>query len=199
MDHRQKTKVWLPVIGGLLAAVALSGCAASASPTDPPTAPSGGQSQSDLDATLAQIPGLTVTASSGAKPNIKGNSGYSYDLALDPQYRIADPEALVTFLVEAAWSVRDGAEPNTAIDVYLAGVPADGVDLSLAAEGAGWVPPGSQTRGAADNGFTSARIWLDTEGSKAEARGAIANRERLGDWPGTVPALPADLTVPREQ
>lgn len=199
MDHRQKTKVWMSVIGGLLAAVALSGCAASAGSAERPAVPSGGQSQSELDATLAQIPGLTVTTSSAAKPNVKGNSGYSFDLALDPDYRIADPEALVTFLVESAWSVRGDTEPNTAIDVYLAGVPADGVDLSLAAEGAGWVPPGSQTRGTADNGFTSARIWLDTEGSKAEARGATANRERLGDWPGAAPTLPADLTVPRDK
>ena len=211
-NHSPRFGLFARVLGGLLATASLGGCSLQAYPEIPRFAESGGQTQADLDATLATIPGLTFTDASGSKPNAKGNTGYSFDMTLDPAYEIADAPALVDFLVLSAWSVRDGYMPNTTIEISLDGGPlaTDKVNLVKAGEDSGWVPVGSQldrmtpeTGGSAPefaNGYSNVSVWLTIDGvnpSTAEKRGATANRDRLGDWPGAAPELPTDIVVPR--
>ncbi len=185
--------------GGLLAVLVLAGCAFSeAYPEIPHDAPSGGQTQAELNEKLATIPGLVFERAAGSNPNIKRNTGYGYRLSLDPDYRITDPERLLDFLVESAWSVRDGYQPNTTVMISLRGVPEDDLNLGVVGEESGWVPVGARTiRDVAENGATSVTVWLDLDGSRAEERGAVANRERLGPWPGDAPDVPTNVTEPR--
>jgi len=193
-----------------LAVFVLSGCVPDPNAETPSFAESGGQTQAELDATLATIDGLVVSNASGSEPNAKGNTGYGYDIALDAGYEIADVPGLIDFLVDSAWSVRDGYMPNTTVRISLdAGpLPDDKIDVVDAAETAGWVPEGSQSHGIGDdggsmpeydNGSTSVDIWLAIENSsdRADERGAFVNRDRLGDWPGDPAELPQGLIVPR--
>jgi len=196
---------------GFAAVLLLAGCSLEPYPEIPRFAESGGQTQDELDARLAGIPGLVFTTAAGSEPNAKGNTGYGYDLVLDPAYEIADAPALVDFLVESAWSVRDGYMPNTTVAIRLdAGpLPTDKIDIVAAAEVAGWVPVGSQSHRIGedggslpeyDNGSTSVDIWLALESiseKRAVQRGSIANRDRLGDWPGDAVEAPAGMVVPR--
>lgn len=207
-DRRRKGRL---AAVGIIAAITLSGCTVQSYPEIPRFAESGGQTQDQLDASLESIPGLTVERATGSEPNTKGNTGYSFDLVLGSSHEIADAPALIDFLVESAWSVRDGYMPNTSVEIRLdAGpLPTDKVDIVAAAEQAGWVPVGSQAHrmtpddgGSApefDNGTTSVTVWLDSDRVRGDdKRGAVTNRERLGEWPGTAPKLPAGLTVPRD-
>jgi hypothetical protein len=199
----------LPVAA--LAVLTLAGCVPESYPEIPRFAESGGQTQAELDAKLATIPGLVFTDASGSKPNVKGNTGYGYDIELDASYQIADAPGLIDFLVVSAWSVRDGYMPNTTVNIAIDGgpLPSDKIDTVEAAEVAGWVPEGSQSHRIGDdggsdpefdNGWNDVDIWLATEYSsdRAEERGADVNRDRLGEWPGTAVDPPAGLVVPRE-
>ena len=203
-------KRWLQAVVAVSAVVALAGCSSEAYPEIPRFATSGGQTQEELDARLATIPGLVFTDASGSEPNLKGATGYSFDLQLDPAYEIADLPGLIEFLVASAWSVRDGYMPNTTVEIGLdAGpLPSDKIDIVAAAEVAGWVPVGSQAHRFGDdasspefdNGSSSVSVWLDTgslSAERAEQRGATANRTRLGDWPGDAVEPPAGAVVPR--
>lgn len=188
--------------------VVLAGCSLTAYPEIPRDADSGGQTQDDLDETLADLTGLQVTHAAGSNPNAKGNTGYGFDLELDPGYQIVDAPGLVTFLVESAWSVRDGYLPNTTVEIRLdAGpLPSDKIDIVGAAEESGWVPVGSQSHRIGedggsmpeyDNGYSSVSVWLDSDSTSATVlkRGGVANRDRLGEWPGVVPEVPEGLTA----
>lgn len=202
----------LSVVAAIVAVVALSGCTSNAYPEIPRFAKSGGQTQAELDRTLATIPGLVFTKAEGSQPNAKGNTGYEYDIALDPGYMIADVPALIDFLVASAWSVRDGYMPNTTIEIKLdAGLlPSDKIDVVEAAEVAGWVPVDSQSHRIGDDGGSSPEldngssrvgVWVDSEtvsARRAAARGSIVNRKRLGEWPGPVAVVPDGLVVPRQ-
>lgn len=201
------------MLWGLLAAMVLAGCTATPDPKIPHDAEAGGQTQSQLDAELASIVGLTVTSAAGSRPNVKGNTGYAYALVIDPAYEVADVAGLVDFLVASAWSVREGYMPNSTIDISVSvgAEPTELVDLVDGAEQAGWVPEGSQPHGLDPSnggserqfnpgGTTKVTIWIDSQNvsdPSSDTRGAVANRERLGDWPGDVPELPAGLIVPR--
>lgn len=182
------------IVGGLVALLILAGCTFPEGV--PRNAPSGGQTQAELDAKLATIPGLFFEKASGSTPNVKGNTGYGYRLTLDPDYRITDPEGLVDFLVRSAWSVRDGYQPNTEIKIALFGVPEDNLNLGIVGEQSGWVPVGARSIiDVADNGYTSATVSVNTRpGHYAAVGGGVANREELGPWPGDAPELPAGLT-----
>ncbi|WP_147441635.1 hypothetical protein [Mycetocola lacteus] len=184
----------------LVAALSLTGCVPNADPYPeiPRFAKSGGQTQAELDAKLSSIEGLNFTEAAGSQPNVKGNTGYGFRFELDPAYRITDPVALVDFLVESAWSVRDGYMPNTTVEIRFTGVHADQIDLVTVGEEAGWVPPGSLSKFGVDEGGHSAlSVWISNTGSRDSERGGVANRERLGKWPGDAPAVPENLVVPR--
>ncbi|WP_147441631.1 hypothetical protein [Mycetocola lacteus] len=184
----------------LVAALSLTGCVPTSNPYPeiPRFAKSGGQTQAELNAKLATIPGLKFQKSSGGKPNVKGNTGFTFHFELDSGYRIADPAGLVDYLSRSAWSVRDGYMPNSAIYIECLCNVADNLDLVVAGEDAGWVPKDSQLhRGPAENGYTDVNVWVSADNTSSERRGAVANRERLGTWPGDAPAVPENLVVPR--
>ncbi|MFZ4841258.1 hypothetical protein [Mycetocola saprophilus] len=184
----------------LVAALSLTGCVPTADPYPeiPRFAKSGGQTQAELDAKLATIPGLKFLKASGGKPNVKGNTGFTFDFELESGYRIADPGGLVDYLSRSAWSVRDGYMPNSVIYIQCLCNVADNLDLVVAGEDAGWVKKDSQThRGPAENGYTEVSVWLLLNNSYSEIWGSDENRERLGKWPGEAPAVPENLVVPR--
>lgn len=187
------------IVGALAVSLVLTGC--TFEETIPRNAPSGGQTQAELDAKLVTIPGLIFEKALGSKPNIKGNTGYGYRITLDPNYRITDPERLLDFLVESAWSVRDGYQPNTDVSISLFGVPEDDLNLGIVGEQSGWVPVGGRTiLDVADNGSTSVTVSVNARsGRYAESGGGAANLERLGPWPGDAPELPVGLTELRSQ
>ncbi|MFZ4841259.1 hypothetical protein ACL9RE_02115 [Mycetocola saprophilus] len=200
MGHTAKTVRRFGVSVILVAALSLTGCVPTADPYPeiPRFAKSGGQTQAELDAKLSSIEGLRFTEAAGSKPNVKGNTGYGFRFELDPAYRITDPVALVDFLVESAWSVRDGYMPNTTVEFDFIGVRSDQIDLLTVGEQAGWVPVGSQSKfGVAENGYSSLSVWISNTGSRDSERGGVANRERLGKWPGDAPDVPKNLVVPR--
>jgi hypothetical protein len=176
----------------------LTGCLAEPYPEIPRNAESGGQTLAELRATLDGIPGLIVEKAEGSEPNVKGNTGFGYTLAVEPDHRVADTMALLDFLVESAWSVRDGYLPNTSIEIRLSVSPEDELDLVPAAEEAGWVPEGVLTsRGPGDDGHTSVSVWTGDSTDFDATNGGLANRDRLGTWPGPAPEVPADMIVPR--
>jgi len=194
---------------GLAALLSLVGCSVKPSPEIPRFAKSGGQTQAELDARLAAIPGLVFTEASGSEPNLKRATGYQFKVDVEPGYEIADAPALVDFLVLSAWSVRDGYMPNTTIDIGVnAGpLPSDKIDIVEAGEIAGWVPVGSQAHRFGedasspefDNGSSRVSVWIDIDTlseKREKQRGTRANRERLGDWPGDPVDPPAGMVVP---
>lgn len=193
--------------------VLLGGCNAVTYPDIPRFATSGGQTQSQLDATLQTIPGIAINDASGSSPNVKGNTGYGFSLTVKPGYQVADAARLVDFLVRSAWSVRDGWMPNTTIEIEIqaGSAPAESIDLVAAAEQTGWVPVGAQLSGIGpDEGgsdpqfdpdhYTSVSVWVNSEEAaqqKSDPNGAVANRKSLGKWPGAVPALSIGIVVAR--
>lgn len=166
--------------------VGLTSCGPSRADLIPHDAPSGGQTLSEARSAIARIPGLTVDFQGGERPNIKGNTGYDIAVTVDPGYWIVDGPALVTFLTESAWSVRNGYLPNARISLTVTDDPANGFDVAKAAAAAEWIEPRDPV--PESEGFTVANV--DTvEGSPA--------RVRLGDWPGEVPDVPTGVTAAR--
>ena len=210
-NHRRRGTWPFTVLGGLVASLTLGGCSPQPVVEIPHDAASGGQTQSQLDETLSGIAGLEFTKAEGSRPNVARATGYTYELTLDPGYEIADAPALVDFLVLSAWSVRDGYQPNTTIEIRLDAGPSasDKIDIVAAAEESGWVPVGSQSHrigedGGSDpefaNGTTSVSIWLDNsnpDSPSTQKDGSVANRERLGEWPGDAPTLADDVVISR--
>ncbi|RLP82944.1 hypothetical protein D9V34_06765 [Mycetocola lacteus] len=200
MGWNAKSVKSLGVSAILVAALSLTGCVPNADPYPeiPRFAKSGGQTQAELDAKLSSLEGLNFTEAAGSKPNVKGNTGFGFRFEMDPAYRITDPVALVDFLVESAWSVRDGYMPNTTVAIRFTGDPLDQIDLVTVGEDAGWVPPGAQTKfGVDESGHTSLNVWLTNTQARDSEKGGPVNRERLGKWPGDAPDVPENLVVPR--
>jgi hypothetical protein len=172
----------------LVVLVALAGCGAPGGPRHdiPHDAESGGQTLRQAQAAVSSIPGLTIDLAGGEPPNIKGNTGYDVRVTVAPGYRIVDGPALVTFLVESAWSVRTGYLPNTQITVSVDTGDGPEFEVDAAAAEAGWVERGEPVPGQTT--FSLVNVRTD-DGSPG--------RERLGDWPGDVPDVPRDVTVRR--
>lgn len=171
----------LLVVGGI---ASLTACTQARRDDVPHDAPSGGQTLSEMRTAVSEIPGLAVDITGGGAPNVKGNTGYDIAVTVAPGYRIADGPALIDFLTESAWSVREGYMPNAQISISVTDAPGGDFDAAAAAAEAGWIEPREPVPGS--NGFTVAAISV-RDGSPA--------RERLGDWPGAVPAVPTDLTA----
>ncbi|WP_261166944.1 hypothetical protein [Microbacterium sp. Marseille-Q6965] len=153
----------------------------------PHDAPSGGQTLAQMQESLTEIPGLTITTPGGGTPNVKGNTGYDFTVEVQPGHAIVDGPALVDFLVRSAWSVRDGWMPNAQISISVQAEPGSGFDIGPTAAEGGWVAPRDWV--VSDSGYSRVPIPVD------ESKGA-ENRERLGPWPGEVPAVPANVTAP---
>jgi hypothetical protein len=189
-----------PALAALVALIvpAALGVAACSGPetTDPQAGTAGrGQTLSELTTALDDIEGLTFSDVGGSEPNVKGNTGFTVRVALDPAYELVDPAALVDFLVEAAWSVDDSPMPNTTVEIAYLGIPGDDVDLGAAAQQSGWLAPEARTRQVAANGYSRATVPV---ADYAVDQGVPETVDRLGPWPGPVPAVPEDLTAPRE-
>lgn len=187
------------VVAILVGCLTLAGCALTPNPsapsaTIPHDAPSGGQTLAELTATLQAIDGLELEDFSCSEPNAKGNTGCSYRLRLSPGFQLLDRVGFVDFLVASAWSVRDTYQPNTSIMLHLVGDPQDPFSLDDVVVEAGWAPPSEPGPPMAENGFTSATIWLSTD--EMLDAGGPANVARLGTWPGDAPAAPTDMIVP---
>lgn len=178
-----------------MAALGVAACAGP-EPTDPQTGTAGrGQTLAEMTSSLDDIEGLTFSDVGGSEPNVKGNTGFTVRVALDPAYELVDPAALVDFLVEAAWSVDDGPMPNTTIEIAYLGVPGDDVALVAAAQQSGWLAPEARTGQVAPDGYSTAAVPV---AEYAVDQGVPETVDRLGPWPGPVPAVPEDLTAPRE-
>ena len=173
----------------------LSACATTDT-TPPQDETSGdGQTLAELTQTLDGIEGLTFSRVDGSDRNIKGNSGFTVDVTLDPGYQLDDPEALVTYLVEAAWSVEDRTMPNTTVEIGYQGIVGDGIDLGEAAKQSGWVASEARTGDVSPQGFSRVSIPV---ADYAVDNGVPETVDRLGEWPGEPPAVPDGLTSPRE-
>ncbi|MDR6120116.1 hypothetical protein QE370_003300 [Aeromicrobium sp. SORGH_AS981] len=171
----------LLVVGGI---VSLTGCGQARRHDIPHDAPSGGQTLSEMRAAVSDIPGLSIDVGGGEGPNVKGNTGYDIAVTVSPGYRIMDGSALVTFLTESAWSVREGYMPNAQISITVKDDAGSGFDAAAAAAAGGWIEPRAPVPDS--HGFTVVNVNV-RDGSPA--------RQRLGDWPGDVPAVPTDVTA----
>ncbi|MDQ1128823.1 hypothetical protein QE381_000951 [Microbacterium sp. SORGH_AS 888] len=74
--------------------------------------------------------------------------------------------------------------PNAQISVTVKDDPGSGFDAAAAAADAGWIEPREPVPDS--HGFTVANVDV-RDGSPA--------RQRLGAWPGDVPAVPTDVTA----
>lgn len=173
----------------------LSACAATDTTTPQDGTARGGQTLAELTETLGGIEGLTFSGVDGSERNVKGNSGFTVDVTLEPGYQLDDPQALVTFLTEAAWSVDDRTMPNTTVEIVYHGDPGDAVDLGEAAHQAGWLADEARTGEVAPNGVSMVGIPV---ADYAVDQGMPETVDRLGEWPGEPPAVPDGLTSPRE-
>ncbi|MFJ4160323.1 hypothetical protein [Microbacterium testaceum] len=171
----------LLVVGGI---ASLTACGQARRDDIPHDASSGGQTLSDMRAAVAELPGLSIDVGGGEAPNVKGNTGYDIAVTVSPGYRITDGPALITFLTESAWSVREGYMPNAQISITVKDNAGSDFDAAAAAAEAGWIEPREPVPGS--DGFTVANVNV-REGSPA--------RERLGAWPGDVPAVPTHVTA----
>lgn len=190
-DRLTKTVAAIAALSGLLS---LAACAGPETPTAPPSSPLGGQTRAELISTLDSVEGLGFSDVEGSEPNVKGNTGFNFQVSLDPGYELADPAGLVEFLAESAWSVNDDPMPNTTIEINYTGASGDKVDLTEVARAEGWLSPSGGGVGVAPNGFSRVVIPVADYAVDQEVPGNI---DRLGAWPGDVPETPSDLVVPR--
>ncbi|MFJ4044521.1 hypothetical protein ACIPV2_02120 [Microbacterium sp. NPDC089987] len=173
----------------MVSIVTFVGCAARTdrpSDTIPHDAPSGGQTLAEMQDSLGSIPGITVTDASSAPPNIKGNTGYSIDLEVQPGYTVLDGPALVDFVVASVWSVREGYMPNAQIDISVSMPPGGVFDVAAAAVESGWA---KEARLPAGERSTVGVLLNPNKDQGAR------NLERLGSWPGDVPDAPGGITA----
>ncbi|TVU66721.1 hypothetical protein FQP90_00835 [Paenarthrobacter nitroguajacolicus] len=133
---------WLTVsTAGIL--LALTACAVPA-PTPRETIPHDadtGQTIAEAREAIDAVPGISVTGfAGGGPPNVKGNTGYSVELAIDTGYTVLYGDLLVDYIVRNVWSVGEGYMPNTQIQISAR--TADGepfFDLTTAGVGSAWM------------------------------------------------------------
>lgn len=167
----------------------------------PHHAESGGQTKAELEEKLNNIPGLTLVELRTSPPNIKGYTGYNVSLELSNDYHINDPVALLDYITLSVWSVRDAWMPNATIMINLVGGCDEPINLRQVAVDAGWMlssPPTQKENDAIcdeynKNGWSSVSIVVD----ETRLEDGVFNKERLGDWPGEVPALPENMVIPK--
>jgi hypothetical protein len=186
------------LIGALALALTLTACASAPGPSIPQNAKTEGQTLAEMQAAVAVIPGIAVLeADGGGPPNIKDNTGYSFTLRLDPAYEVADGPALVEFFARSAWSVREGYLPNATIDITVLSDKTRPFDVRAAAEQSGWAThwPVEPHEGSST---ISIMTYTDkAQGGEENAVQGRKSRDRLGPWPGPVPAVPAGITAER--
>ncbi|MPV51197.1 hypothetical protein GCG21_14520 [Pseudactinotalea sp. HY160] len=190
-----------------LAGIMVLGLAGCGGPEDtwsnadlPHDAPSGGWARADMESAIRALPGIEDVSISGWEPNTKGNVGVALRFSLAAGYTVGRGPALITYLVESAWSVRQGYMPNAAITIAVRSSPEDPFDGPAAARAAGWLPAGGDLgRFNPETGYSVTEVWLPGhDGVRADSGlGARENLDRLGTWPGPVPATPDGLITRR--
>ncbi|MDQ1128824.1 hypothetical protein [Microbacterium sp. SORGH_AS_0888] len=92
---------WIAVAVVVSGIASLSACAQARRDEVPHNAPAGGQTLSEMQAAVSDIPGISVDVAGGGPPNIKGNTGYAIAVTVDSGYRIVDGPTLISFLIES--------------------------------------------------------------------------------------------------
>lgn len=168
--------------------VALTSCSATSPDDDIPHDDPAGQTLDEARAAIEEIPGITVTEfAGGGEPNVKGNTGYSMSLDIEPGYTVVKGAYFVDYIVRQVWSVGEGWMPNT--QLALTTVTADGEPpFSLGAAALTWAP----SNGVEAEQRATVIIALDPDDDDAGTR----NLKALGKWPGDAPKpLPDGVTV----
>ncbi|PNW08398.1 hypothetical protein C1632_11140 [Microbacterium testaceum] len=176
---------WIATVLVITGMASLTACTQARRYDIPHDAQTGGQTFDEMTAAVSEIPGISVDVSGGDPPNIKGNTGYEISVTVQPGYRIVDGPALISFLTESVWSVREGYMPNTQIAIGVTDNAGSDFDAASAAAAAGWIA--SRDAVKRSTAYSLATIGVE-DGSPA--------REKLGDWPGDVPAVPTNVTAP---
>lgn len=179
--------------------IALSGCSSSPpSPGEPQSAADTiphdaetGQTLDEARASIEAISGIAVTEfTGGGRPNVKGNTGYTVALTIEPGYVVDYGDLLVDFVVWSVWSVGEGYMPNTQIEIRTS--TGDGepyFDLSASGAGAGW------TYGPVRESAQHTTLVVPLSEDSPEGALNLKRLAREGNWPGAVPdALPDDVT-----
>lgn len=184
---------WLTALAaGIL--LALTACAVPA-PTPRETIPHDadtGQTMAEAREAIDAVPGISVTGfAGGGPPNVKGNTGYSVQIAIDPGYTVLYGDLLVDYIVRNVWSVGEGYMPNTQIQISAR--TADGepfFDLSTAGVGSAWM--GGQP--SAPSQHNTIIIPLSADDPEGARNLSLLSQE--GSWPGVTPKpLPDRVTV----
>ncbi|SJN39664.1 hypothetical protein FM104_10605 [Microbacterium esteraromaticum] len=76
--------------------------------------------------------------------------------------------------------------PNATIDIRVRVPEGTTFDVAAAAASAGWTSDAATT----ERGFSSVPVSVSPSKDQGES-----NLERLGDWPGAVPAAPSDIAA----
>jgi hypothetical protein len=166
----RSTSVWITA-GTIVAVLLLGGCAAGTA---------GGQSEETAEAGLRAIEGVS-DASVNTRSSVSGfktETSTAIEISVDAGYSVSDPEALMEYLVQVAWSTGS-KEANFRIAVDVVTDPQLSVVDVLDVGG-----------------------WESAAGtSKHPERALVAVdevRNRLGNWPGDVPELPDGLIAGSE-
>ena len=168
--------------------IALTSCSGPADelPYDDPA----GQTLEEARAAIEDIPGITVTEfTGGGEPNVKGNTGYSLAIEIEPGYQVLKGAYFVHYIVRQVWSVGEGWKPNAQLAITT--TTADGSPLfHLGAAASRWTGGNDQK----PSERTTVVIPLDPDDEVAERNLGV-----LGEWPGDVPeTLPDGVTVEGE-
>lgn len=175
---------WIAAVVVISGLASLTSCTQARRSDIPHDAQTGGQTFDEMTAAVSEIPGIAVEVSGGDPPNIKGNTGYEIAVTVQPGYRVIDGPALISFLTESAWSVREGYMPNTQIAIGVTDNAGSDFDAAAAAAEAGLLVPQDPVKRS--TAYSLATIGVEDD--------SLA-REKLGDWPGDVPTVPTDVTA----
>jgi len=165
--------------------LALTACSASA-PSPRETIPhdaTTGQTIAEAREALEAVPGISVTGfDGGGPPNVKGNTGYSVQLAIEPGYAVLHGDLLVDHVVRNVWSVGEGYMPNTQIQISTRTADGEPVfDISQAANGSGW----GDGRDSTPSQYSTVVISLDAGDPKGQRN--LSRLTEDGPWPGATP------------
>lgn len=177
--------------------LALTACTAPA-PTPRQTIPHDadtGQTIAEAREAIDAVPGISVIGfDGGGPPNVKGNTGYSIQLAIEPGYTVLYGDLLVDYIVRNIWSVGEGYMPNTQIQISAR--TADGepfFDLTAAGVGSAWMG-GQPSAPKQHNSIIIPLSADDPEGARN-----LSMFKRDGSWPGVVPKPLSDRVTVKDQ
>ena len=136
-----------------------------------------GQTEESAEAGLLAVPGISAASvtTDGTRSGFQVETSTTVEISVEPGFTVPDPAALVDYLVAMAWSANTD-EANWAIRVQVLSTPQ--ISILDAVDAAGW----------------STRSGIANSPERASVR-AEEVKDRLGNWPGSVPDLPDGLLV----